>query len=138
MKSTMQEIPLSVARILEYGASVHRNTTVTTYFDETAEQTSFLHIGIRAAAMANMLRDEFGIERGDRVATVLPNCTEHLEVLLSVASMGAVFNPINRHLMDTQITHIINKAAPKVLVLDPTCREQIVPLLAAPAWRRCW
>lgn len=130
MKSTMQEIPLSVARILEYGASVHRNTTVTTYFDEAAEQTSFLHIGIRAAAMANMLRDEFGIKRGDRVGTVLPNCTEHLEVLLSVASMGAVFNPINRHLMDTQITHIINKAAPKVLVLDPACKEQIIPLLA--------
>ena len=98
MKSTMQEIPLSVARILEYGASVHRNTTVTTYFDETAEQTSFLHIGIRAGAMANMFTDEFGIGRGDRVGTVLPNCTEHLEVMLAVASMGAVFNPINRHL----------------------------------------
>ena len=130
MKSTMQEIPLSVARILEYGASVHRNTTVTTYFDETAEQTSFLHIGIRAKAMANMFTDEFGIGRGDRVGTVLPNCTEHLEVMLAVASMGAVFNPINRHLMGKQITHIINKAAPKVLVIDATCGEQIIPLLA--------
>ena len=130
MKSTMQEIPLSVARILEYGASVHRNTTVTTYFDETAEQTSFLHIGIRAGAMANMFTDEFGIGRGDRVGTVLPNCTEHLEVMLAVASMGAVFNPINRHLMGKQITHIINKAAPKVLVIDATCGEQIIPLLA--------
>lgn len=130
MKSTMQEIPLSVARILEYGASVHRNTTVTTYFDETAEQTSFLHIGIRAGAMANMFTDEFGIGRGDRVGTVLPNCTEHLEVMLAVASMGAVFNPINRHLMGKQITHIINKAAPKVLVIDATCGEQIIPRLA--------
>ncbi|MGJ4050816.1 long-chain fatty-acid--CoA ligase [Corynebacterium macclintockiae] len=130
MKSTMQEIPLSVARILEYGASVHRNTTVTTYFDETAEQTSFLHIGIRAGAMANMFTDEFGIGRGDRVGTVLPNCTEHLEVMLAVASMGAVFNPINRHLMGKQITHIITKAAPKVLVIDATCGEQIIPLLA--------
>ncbi len=130
MKSTMQEIPLSVARILEYGASVHRNTTVTTYFDETAEQTSFLHIGIRAGAMANMFTNEFGIGRGDRVGTVLPNCTEHLEVMLAVASMGAVFNPINRHLMGKQITHIINKAAPKVLVIDATCGEQIIPLLA--------
>ena len=130
MKSTMQEVPLSVARILEYGASVHRNTTVTTYFDETAEQTSFLHIGIRAGAMANMFTDEFGIGRGDRVGTVLPNCTEHLEVMLAVASMGAVFNPINRHLMGKQITHIINKAAPKVLVIDATCGEQIIPLLA--------
>ncbi|WP_287863962.1 long-chain fatty-acid--CoA ligase [Corynebacterium sp.] len=130
MKSTMQEIPLSVARILEYGASVHRNTTVTTYFDETAEQTSFLHIGIRAGAMANMFTDEFGIGRGDRVGTVLPNCTEHLEVMLAVASMGAVFNPINRHLMGKQITHIINKAAPKVLIIDATCGEQIIPLLA--------
>lgn len=130
MKSTMQEIPLSVARILEYGASVHRNTTVTTYFDETAEQTSFLHIGIRAAAMANMFRDEFGIQQGERVGTVLPNCTEHLEIMLSVASMGAVFSPINRHLMGSQITSIINKSAPRVLVIDVTCSEQIVPLLA--------
>lgn len=129
MKSTMQEIPLSVARILQYGANTHRNTVVSTYFDDNADNTTFGEIATRAAAFANALADEFAVEIGDRVGTLLSNCTEHLETMLSVASMGAVFNPINRLLMDDQITHIINHAQPKVLVMDPAYAEQLVPLL---------
>ncbi|HIW96742.1 MAG TPA: long-chain fatty-acid--CoA ligase [Candidatus Corynebacterium gallistercoris] len=129
MKSTMQVIPLSVARILKYGAVAHRNTVVSTYFGDEADETTFGEIAIRAAAFANTLVEEFGIGIGDRVATFLSNCTEHLEALLSIASMGAVFNPINRFLMDDQITHIINHAEPRVIVVDPAYAERLVPLL---------
>ena len=77
----MQEIPFSVARILEFGATAHRNTTVATYFGKDAEITTFGHIAARAGALANALRDVYRIEIGDRVGTFLSNCAEHMESL---------------------------------------------------------
>lgn len=165
MKSTMQEIPFSVARILEYGATAHANTTVSTYFDphsrnaapgpssiagstaEATEQpqepaaedespyetdvdvTTFAHIATRCAALANVLATEFGIGIGDRVATFLSNCNEHLETFLGVAAMGAVFHPVNRQLMNDQIVHVLNHAASQVVVCDPVYSTKLLPLI---------
>ena len=74
----MQERPFSVSQILTYGENAHRNSTVTTYLDTTPEVTTFKEIGARVAALANALADEFGIQIGDRVATLMVNRTEHL------------------------------------------------------------
>lgn len=125
----MQEIPLSVARILHYGATAHRNTEVATYFGAEPDISTFGEIGTRCAALANLLEQEFGIGVGERVGTMLSNCTEHLEALLGISSMGAVFAPINRLLMADQIQHVINHAQPRVLLIDPAYTELLVPIL---------
>ena len=67
----MMDIPLSLTRILEYGASVHGNTTVTTWHGEgtgsefgPAEKVTFRDIAARAAAFAHVLHDDLGITGG--------------------------------------------------------------------------
>lgn len=130
MKSTMQEIPFSVARILEFGASAHKRTTVSTYFGKEPEITTFGDIAARASALANALHDVYAIGIGQRVATFLSNCSEHLEALLAVASMGAVFHPLNRYLMDDQIIHVINHAEDTVIISDPAYSERLIPMLS--------
>ncbi|WKD59459.1 long-chain fatty-acid--CoA ligase [Corynebacterium caspium] len=127
MHSTMQDIPLSLTRILKYGASVHADTKITTWVesDEPAEST-FRTVAGRAGAFANALRDEFGITSGDRVATLLFNCTEHLEIMWAVPCMGAVFHPLNIYLMAEQIEYTINHAQDRVIIAS----EQTAPLLA--------
>ena len=130
MESTMQEIPLLVSRILEYGRTVHHNVSVATYFGSQPEVTTFGEIGNRCAALAHALQDIFDIQPGDRVATFMSNCAEHLETMLATMSMGAIFHPLNRYLMGSQIEHIIAHAQDKVIVCDPTYAEQLIPLLA--------
>lgn len=130
MESTMQEIPLLVSRILEYGRTVHHNVSVATYFGSQPEVTTFGEIGNRCAALAHTLHDVFDIQPGDRVATFMSNCAEHLETMLATMSMGAIFHPLNRYLMGSQIEHIIAHAQDKVIVCDPTYAEQLIPLLA--------
>ena len=130
MESTMQEIPLLVSRILEYGRTVHHNVSVATYFGSQPEVTTFGEIGNRCAALAHALHDVFDIQPGDRVATFMSNCAEHLETMLATMSMGAIFHPLNRYLMGSQIEHIIAHAQDKVIVCDPTYAEQLIPLLA--------
>ena len=129
MKSTMQEIPFSIARILQFGATAHQHTTVETYFAKTAEVTTFGEIASRAGALATGLREVYSIDIGDRVGTFLTNCSEHLEAMLGVASMGAIFHPLNRYLMDDQIIHVINHAEDRVIICDPAYAERLVPML---------
>mgnify|MGYP002719815644 CR=1 FL=1 len=73
MLSTMQEVPFSVARILEFGTTAHGNTTCTTWRASGAEETTFGEIGARATAFANALHDDLGIDGDQRVSTLLYN-----------------------------------------------------------------
>ncbi|WP_297004465.1 long-chain fatty-acid--CoA ligase [uncultured Corynebacterium sp.] len=127
--STMQVIPFSLARILEYGRRVHAASTVTTYRGMSSEKCTFAALGSRATALAHALTDLVGVKVGDRVGTMMPNTAEHLEVLFGVGSMGAVFQPLNPFLMADQIAHVINHADDRVIVLDPDLAEVLLPLL---------
>ena len=119
MLSTMQNVPLSISRILEYGATAHASTKVTTWRTDHAEETTFEEVRARAAAFANALRDDLGITGDQRVGSFMHNCAEHLEVQFGVSSMGAVFAPLNKQLMTDQVRHIINHAQIEIIVCDP-------------------
>ena len=129
MLSTMNDLPLSISRILRYGSSVHGDTTVTTWGVDGPEETTFANIGARAAALAHALRDELGIDGDQRIGTFMYNCAEHLETLFAVSCMGAVFNPLNKQLMQDQIQHIINHAQNEIIIADPRLAPQLGELL---------
>ena len=129
MLSTMQEVPFSVARILEFGATAHANTKCTTWRASGAEETTFAEIGARAAAFANALHDDLGIDGDQRVSTLLYNCAEHIEVMFAVAAKGAVFNPLNVQLMTDQIAYVVNHAESEVIVADPRLAEKLGTIL---------
>ena len=129
MLSTMQEVPFSVARILEFGTTAHANTTCTTWRASGAEETTFGEIGARATAFANALNDDLGIDGDQRVSTLLYNCSEHIEVMFAVAAKGAVFNPLNVQLMADQIAYVVNHAESEVIVADPRLAEKLGAIL---------
>ncbi|AIG64304.1 long-chain fatty acid--CoA ligase [Corynebacterium atypicum] len=130
MQSTMQQIPLSVASILSYGASVHGQTKITTWKNCTAEETTFSEVAGRAAALAHALHDELGITGDNRVASLMYNCAEHLETMFAVSCMGAVFTPLNKQLLVEQIQHIARDAEVEVIVADPRLHELLATVVA--------
>ena len=132
----MMDIPLSLTRILEYGASVHGDTTVTTWHGEgtgsefdPAEEVTFHDIAARAAAFAHAIHDELGITSDERVGSFMWNCAEHLEVMFGTACKGAIFAPLNKQLMNDQIRHIINHAEISAIVCDPRLAQQLGKVL---------
>ena len=136
MLSTMMDIPLSLTRILEYGASVHGSTTVTTWHGEgtgsefdPAEEVTFRDIAARAAAFAHAIHDDLGITGDERVGSFMWNCAEHLEVMFGTACKGAIFAPLNKQLMNDQIRHIINHAEISAIVCDPRLAQQLGKVL---------
>ena len=129
MLSTMQEVPFSVARILEFGTTAHANTKCTTWRASGAEETTFAEIGARAAAFAHALHNDLGIDGDQRVSTLLYNCAEHIEVMFAVAAKGAVFNPLNVQLMADQIAYVVNHSESEVVVADPRLAKKLGTIL---------
>jgi acyl-CoA synthetase (AMP-forming)/AMP-acid ligase II len=68
------------------------------------------------ARLADGLR-RHGVAKGDRVAVVLPNGPEIVELLLAVAALGAAAAPLNPAYTETEYRFYLDDLAPRLLVV---------------------
>ena len=83
----------------------------------------------RARRLASGLA-ELGISDGDRVATLLWNQTEHLELYFAVPLMGAVIHTLNPRLSADELSYIAADAEDRVIVVD----ESLLHVLDSVDW----
>src|SRR3954467_7881258 len=121
----MQDVPLTVTRIMQYGTTMCGDAEVVTWEGESGRRASYGSVGERVARLANGLRS-LGIENGDRVGTFCWNNQEHLEAYLAVPSMGAVLHTLNIRLFPEQLAFVINHAEDKLIIVD----DSLIPVLA--------
>ena len=75
-----------------------------------------------------------GVQAGDRVAIVAPNCHRYLEVYQSVPGAGMVLVPLNQRHSDAELRYALEDSGTKVLfagrpVADvPPCVEHVIAL----------
>ncbi|WP_326689587.1 AMP-binding protein [Streptomyces sp. NBC_01795] len=122
MRSTMQDIPLTVTRLLVHGALAHGTSQVTTWTGTTGgaepDRRTFLASGVRAIQLARALHEEFGVDSGDTVATLMANTADHLESYLAVPAMGAVLHPLDPWLPADELVAAAASGGAKVLLTD--------------------
>jgi fatty-acyl-CoA synthase len=128
MKSTMQDSPLLISRILLSGTRLHADQEVVTWTADGARRMSYADVGTQAAQLANALRG-LGIDGDQRVSTFMWNNAEHLVAYLAVPSMGAVLQALNIRLFPEQIMYVTNHAASQVVVLDNSLAAPFSKLL---------
>ncbi len=127
MKSTMQDVPLTVSSILRHVATNHSTRSVITYRGEQPASTfSYGSFEERCGQLANALR-RAGISPDDRVATLLWNNHEHLEAYAAVPAMGAVLHTLNLRLSPAQLQFVADHAEDRVVITD----SSLAPLLAS-------
>ncbi|WP_066954341.1 long-chain fatty acid--CoA ligase [Streptomyces lushanensis] len=131
MLSTMQDVPLTVSRILHHGMTIHgASSHVTTWTGgPEPERRSFAEVGGRATRLANALRDELGVGADERVATLMWNNAEHVEAYLAIPSMGAILHTLNLRLPPEQLVWIVNHAADRVVLVNGSLLPLLAPLL---------
>ncbi|MFE5511958.1 long-chain fatty acid--CoA ligase [Streptomyces sp. NPDC056529] len=130
MYSTMQDVQLTVSRILEHGMRIHGQSTITTWTGESEPQRrTFAETGTRAHQLANALRDELGVTGDQRVATLMWNNAEHVEAYFAIPSMGAVLHTLNLRLPPEQLVWIVNHAADRVVIVNGSLLPLLAPLL---------
>jgi acyl-CoA synthetase (AMP-forming)/AMP-acid ligase II len=82
----------------------------------------------RVARVGNVLRS-LGVRKGDRVATVLPNCLEQLEIYWACPSIGAVLVPMSPLLQEPGLVSLLRDAGAKCVVTNTA----LLPTVAAAA-----
>ena len=99
------------------------------------ERLTYAQFGARVARSANMLRS-LGIGKGDKVATVLGNSREALELVWAVPAVGAALVPLSPLLMPAGLASLLRDSDATCLVSQrsmlPTLdaiRADLAPLL---------
>src|SRR5271154_6569921 len=124
MLSTMQDYPLTISSILEFGSKIHAGSEVATWTGDGAVRSSFRDIALRVRRLAAALH-RLGIRPGDRVGTLCWNTQQHLEAYFAIPSMGAVAHTLNLRLFPDQLAYVIRHAEDRILIVD----SSLMPLL---------
>ncbi len=90
----------------------------------TRQIASYAEFARRSAAIAASLQRDYGIRKGDRVAILMKNRTEYLEVIYGIWWAGAAAIPINAKLHAKETIWILENAeASAVFVCDATGKD---------------
>jgi long-chain acyl-CoA synthetase len=98
----------SLGRAVRYHASA-------TAFVSGAARPTFQELHTRVGGIAAAL-ERHGFGAGDRLALLLPNETDYLELMYACAWLGVVAVPLNTRLSATEIDRILADAAPRGLI----------------------
>src|SRR3954464_14452578 len=96
----------------------------------------YAEMGERCARLAGALYG-LGLEAGDRVAVMSPNCHRYLEIYQAVPGAGLVLVPLNQRHTDAELRYALEDAGAKVLFAGrpvgdvPECVQAVVEMGAA-------
>ena len=128
MRSTMMDIPLTIASLMRYGTTTFGDREVVTSTGDGVRRRSYAEAGRRAARLAGALR-QLGVDGDQRVGTFMWNNAEHLEAYLAIPSMGAVLHTLNIRLDPAEIGYIASHADDHAVIVDPSLVERFAEVL---------
>jgi fatty-acyl-CoA synthase len=121
----MMERPLLITDIMRFADRNHPDVEIVSVtLDTPRHRCTWRDVFRRTRQLANALVAA-GVKPGDRIASLAWNDYRHLELYYAVSCLGAVMHTINPRLFPEQLEYIINHAADRLLIIDPT----LLPLL---------
>ncbi len=121
----MMDRPLLISGLLEHAEITHPDAGIVSRRCEgDIHRYTMKDAAVRARKVANLLQ-RWGIQQGDRIATLAWNGYRHYELYFGVSGYGAVLHTINPRLFPEQLVYIINHAEDRWIFVDLT----FVPLL---------
>jgi fatty-acyl-CoA synthase len=91
---------------------------------ESGDKYSYNDLTQRSLRVAKFL-SELSIKAGDRIATLLMNRIEYIDLFLASRRIGSILVPINWRLTPSEIKSIIRDVEPKVIVYESMFRELV-------------
>jgi fatty-acyl-CoA synthase len=92
--------------------------------DKSVSRTTYAQVIASSRRLARALLHA-GIQKGDRVATLMWNHAEHLEVYFGIPLSGAAIHTLNLRLHPDEIAFIANDAKDRIVIVD----DVLLPLL---------
>jgi acyl-CoA synthetase (AMP-forming)/AMP-acid ligase II len=114
----MMNFPLVLPVLLERAGKVLADVEIVSHApDKSVKHSTFLDFATRGRQLAKALR-KLGLERGDRVGSMMWNHDAHLEAFFGVPSAGGILHSLNLRLHPHEIASIVNHAADRFLIID--------------------
>jgi len=76
-----------------------------------------------------LILDQRGINKGDKIAIILPNCMEHIVIYFACMQIGAIPVPINMRLHPKEIDFLLTDSESKMLFLESSLKEKFEPVI---------
>jgi len=64
-----------------------------------------------------------GLRKGDRVAVLLHNCNQYLEIFFALSKIGGILVPLNWRLAPPELEFILQDSGARILVFEPEFEE---------------
>jgi fatty-acyl-CoA synthase len=111
----------TVGDLLVRGAVRHADRAAVVVDDQRATYAELLE---RATSIARGLV-RLGVDRGDRVAILMANGLDHLEVLFACQLLGAVAVPVNARFRTRELRHVIPHLGVSVTITSDRVEDQV-------------
>jgi acyl-CoA synthetase (AMP-forming)/AMP-acid ligase II len=85
----------------------------------------------RSNRLAHMLRSVFGFDAGERVALLVHNRMEVVEVLAGVSKAAMVYVGLNFRMTPTELDAVLANAQPRLLITEPEFKDMAASLAEA-------
>ena len=116
--STMMDYPLTLHHVLERAGRLFGSSEIVSRLpDRSLHRYSYRDFHRRTHALGGALQ-RLGIDKGDRVATLMWNHYAHLETYFAVPCAGAVLHTLNLRLHPDDIAYIAKHARDRILIVD--------------------
>ncbi len=89
---------------------------------------TYAELNERANRLANWMRQELGVQKGDRVSILAMNCVPYIDLFYGLAKIGAILAPLNWRLAPAELTYIVNDCEPKVLICGPEFTDMLAEM----------
>jgi fatty-acyl-CoA synthase len=90
---------------------------------ETGREFSYSKIFELANQGAHLLRKEFRVSKGDRIAVLATNELEYVFLFFALQRLGAILVPVNFRLTQREVDHIVIDCSPKLILFQEAYRD---------------
>lgn len=115
---------MNIAWWVQRWSELHPEKAAIVYEGETITYSQ-LH---RRADGTSCWFQSLGIEKGDRVAAMLPNGPEFIETYLACSRLGAICIPINFRLAGPELEYTLRNGRPRLFIFGEQFRETVEAL----------
>lgn len=125
MRGTMMDFPLTLPAVLERCGRLHRLVEIVSRRpDKSLMRSNYGELCNRSRRLAAALT-RLGLQRGDRVASMMWNHSGHYEAFFGVPCAGGILHMLNLRLHPGEIAAIARHAGDRFLLID----DMLLPIL---------